>query len=66
MILKNLSSLSILPGMKCNCKCLHCFYFPGDNNYEPLDPALLGDALLSISGMHNIRSINFALSLIHI
>lgn len=60
MILKNLSSLSILLGMKCNCKCPHCFYFPRDDNFEPLDPGLLGDALLSISGMHNIRSVNFA------
>ena len=60
MTLKNLRSLSILLGMKCNCKCPHCFYFPKDDNYEPLDPVLLDDALISIAGMHNVQSVNFA------
>ncbi len=60
MLLKNLKSLSILLGMKCNCKCPHCFYFPKKNNYAPIDPGMLDDALKSISGEHNIASVNFA------
>lgn len=60
MLLKNLRSLSILLGMKCNCKCPHCFYFPKDNNFKPIDPAILDEGLKSIAGRHNILSVNFA------
>jgi len=60
MLLKKLQSLSILVGMKCNCKCPHCFYFPRNDNHVPLDPDLLDDALKSIAGQHNILSVNFA------
>jgi hypothetical protein len=60
MLLKNLKSLSILLGMKCNCKCPHCFYFPRNDNFTPLDPAILDEGLKSIAGQHNIFSVNFA------
>jgi len=60
MLLERLESLSILLGMKCNSKCPHCFYFPRHDNYAPLDPELLDDALKSIAGLHKINSVNFA------
>ncbi len=60
MTLDNLESLSILLGMKCNCKCPHCFYFPRDDNHTPIDLDMLDDALKSIAGLHNIHSVNFA------
>ena len=60
MMLKNLGSLSILLGMKCNCKCPHCFYFPRNDNHMPIDLDMLDDALKSIEGQHSIYSVNFA------
>jgi len=57
MLLNNLKSIVILVTMECNCNCDHCFYFPrNDHNQAHIDPALIDDALESISGQHDITN----------